>query len=96
MPRSGYPSLIQCGTSPTVIIPHGNHRRCIIISNPTQDALYWGFSSQLTAGNGILLPPNQRPERIYREEIGQLIDADIWGVFGNTAGPVVTLVGYES
>ena len=96
MARSGFRQITQVSLTATPLVMPGNHRRFVMISNPTQDVLYWDFTADVTAGNGFMLPPNQRPERIYREEIGGLIDGQIWAIFGVTAGPVAVLVGYES
>lgn len=96
MPRSGYQANVSIGTTSTALLPAGNHRHCIIISNPTQDVLYISFGQTAVVGQGLVVPPNVRPERIYKEEIGGLINATIFGIFQTTPGDVGVLVGYES
>lgn len=96
MPRSGYFTNTNVGLTSTPLPLGGNHRNFVCISNPTQDALYISFGTPAVVGQGILIPPNVRAEKFYREEIGQLINGGIHGIFGNTAGTIGVLVGYES
>ena len=96
MPRSGYFWNASVSTTSVPLLPGGNHRSFVMISNPTQDALYISFGQPAVVGEGLLLPANQRPLRIYREEIGGLIDGGIHGVFTTVTGFVGVLVGYES
>lgn len=96
MPRSGYQTEASIGTTSSVLLAPGNHRHCIIVSNPTQDVLYISFGVPAVVNQGLIVPPNVRPERIYEWEIGGLINGGIFGIFQSTAGTVGVLVGYES
>lgn len=96
MAKSGYFLEPNVALTSTPILSEGDHRTFVMISNPTQDALYISFALPAAVNMGILIPPNVRAEKIYKEEIGGLINAAIYGIFGNTAGQIGLLVGYDS
>lgn len=93
--KTGYFIAPKIGTSSTVLLTAGNHRHCVEISNPTLDGLFIAFGTAAAVNSGFYLPPNQRPYRWTKYELGALLDAEIYGIFNSTAGTIGVLVGYD-
>lgn len=95
MARGGSYQEVSIGTTDTLLLPQSNHRRVVIISNPTANPLYVAIGKTAVALQSLVIPSGQIAQKFLKEDFGGLIDQDWHALFGTGAGVAAVVVGYD-
>lgn len=86
---------VNVQTTDTIVLPAANRRRSLILVNSSGQNMFISLGVPAIASTTFRLVSNGQPVYLHREEIGNIIDADLHAICGAAPGFISGFVSYD-